>query len=1009
VGRIRIVRILLVSCLVLILISGAAVGIVYRNEAALIRIILARIDSSTGYNIVPAGVGVSFRSHLQVTLERPRVYKDSKEVAHLADVRVLVSYHQILTSNGLPLRDLRLDGLVARVPPAAAVAAGYTIPRPGVAGMHTVLRALQAIGEFSSRITLYNAELEDPAGQTIIDHFNLVASREHRRILHSPWLVNYDGYWRYSPLGGFHLSGAAHLETAKQAVTGVLWSGVLWFWDLNLNLAAIHGVAFTGAIQGKLRVVLEPDGTVNGQVQAGVRDGIINGRAFVHPLALGSFSLLANYDVSQPLFRLYRVQVTQSQNPVLSGSCTITNPYDPKRRADLRISGIKVSTSQLASYLQAIRATPRTLINAAKRIDSGSLAIEQAQLGPQAPISDWTLAIVRDNLKLSVIIRDAGFDLTDPALPNLPPVRHFEAGVIYRRGSIQITQGSAVLGQSSFSEINGQARVAHAPRWLPYSVRFKSILDFGELYTFAAPMLKQRAPQISGRIENIQGSGALWMQASGSLKDLAWSEPHDYRAVLEPNRIQFGIKGIPQRLGLVTGKVIVTRGQVQIDNLLAAPSNHNGGDVLLNGTVVTGAASPIVHHLTVELHQLRADQWVPLLVSRDDLSVDGELGGKLTANSDPSGDWPPVITGVVTLSHGQVQPGFMRSPMIVSTGSLSLDGKGLVFNLPAALLEGHPMDFKLTLADFAHPALKIDASLTSFDFEVLRFIRLPWSPKTPVNFFPLPVSGHVEAVTANFDKLQMSNVSTDFSRANDHWLVNNFKANSLGGKIALNVSGVSANEWINARGSVTGINTASIGTLMDESHPALSGALDGNFNIWGNTDTDFFHTLNGTISLQVSHGLVRRLALLTRILSFINLKNWLTAHLPNPRIAGVPFDTITADFKGHNGNMYTGNFRLNGPLMLISAKGNLNLGENTMNMEIGLIPFVTYNWLLTKIPLVGKNIAEGTDDLLAAYFHVYGPFANPKVIPKPITSVAEFLAKTLSLPINIIRPNTINP
>ena len=87
----------------------------------------------------------------------------------------------------------------------------------------------------------------------------------------------------------------------------------------------------------------------------------------------------------------------------------------------------------------------------------------------------------------------------------------------------------------------------------------------------------------------------------------------------------------------------------------------------------------------------------------------------------------------------------------------------------------------------------------------------------------------------------------------------------------------------------------------------------------------------------------------------------------------------------------------------------MDLGDHTMNMEISLIPFITYNWLLTKIPLVGTHIAGGTNDLLAAYFDVYGPIRNPKVLPKPITSLAEFVAKTLSIPINIIRPNTINP
>jgi hypothetical protein len=1006
----RIVRILLASILVLITLAGAVVGIVVRNEAALVQLVLTRIDTSTGYNIVPAGVRVRFSSHLEVTLEQPLVYQRGNEIARLNSIRVVVNYHLILTSNGLPLRELQLDHLVGRVPAEAAMAAGYTVPRPGVAGMRTLLGVLNAIGDFSGSIVLYDAKITDPSGHSIIDHFDLVAARERRRVANSPWLVTYDGDWRYAPLGSFHLSGTAHLETAKQAITGVLWSGELWFWDLNLNdFATIQGIAANGAMQGQLRVVLNPDGTLEGNARAAVTNGVLDGPAFTHSLALGNFSLAANYEVSEPLFRLYEIRVTKAQQLVLAGSCAITHPYDPARRADLHISGIKVGLTRLASYLQAIRSVPAMLIADAKRINSGTLAIEQAVFGPSVPIKDWSFATIRDNLRLGAVVSDAGLDLSDPRPPGILPIRHLEAGVTYDGGMLQVTQGSAAVSKSSLSGINGQARITHAPRSLPYSLRFKSMLDFGELYSFAAPMLKQFDPRISSRIESVQGSAALRVQASGTLKDLRWSEPHDYQAVLTPNQIQLGIKGLRQYLVLVSGQVTIKPGQAQIDHLLTAPTDPDSGNVVVNGTVLTGSNRPIVREMTVELHRLRAGQWVPLIVQSDDLAIDGELGGKLTANSDPSSNGPPVVTGVVTLANGKVEPGFMRSPMVVSDGSLSLNGKGLVFDLPDATLEGHPIKFKLALADFTQPALRIDAAASDFNFEVLRFIRLPWSPKTPVHFFPLPIAGHIEAKQANFDKLPMTNVSTDFSRAHDHWLVTNFKADTLGGKVTLNLSGRSADEWIHAQGAVDDIDTASIFTLTGTFPPPLNGTLHADFDLWGNTDTNFFQTLDGTLNVQVTNGMVRRLALLTHILSLINLKNWLTAHLPDPRIGGVPFDIITAVFKAHDGNLYTNDFRLDGPLMVITSRGNLNLGDRMMNMEISLIPFVTYHWLLTKIPIVGSHIAAGTNDLLGAYFDVYGPIGNPKVLPKPITSVAEFLARTLSIPINIIRPNTINP
>jgi hypothetical protein len=76
-------------------------------------------------------------------------------------------------------------------------------------------------------------------------------------------------------------------------------------------------------------------------------------------------------------------------------------------------------------------------------------------------------------------------------------------------------------------------------------------------------------------------------------------------------------------------------------------------------------------------------------------------------------------------------------------------------------------------------------------------------------------------------------------------------------------------------------------------------------------------------------------------------------------------------------------------------------------MKIGMIPFNTVNCVLSCISLIGKNVAGGTKSIISAYFNVRGPISDPSVTPAPITSVAELLKKTLGLPINLIRPDTI--
>ncbi len=114
-----------------------------------------------------------------------------------------------------------------------------------------------------------------------------------------------------------------------------------------------------------------------------------------------------------------------------------------------------------------------------------------------------------------------------------------------------------------------------------------------------------------------------------------------------------------------------------------------------------------------------------------------------------------------------------------------------------------------------------------------------------------------------------------------------------------------------------------------------------------------------------------------------------------------------ADFKGSRGVFYTDNFVLHGPVLDITASGSLQFSDSRLDMRVGMFPFDTVDWVLNKIPLIGTRVGAGTGKLVAAYFQVSGPLSDPSITPKPITSVTEFVMKTLGMPINIIRPNTI--
>jgi AsmA-like C-terminal region len=395
-------------------------------------------------------------------------------------------------------------------------------------------------------------------------------------------------------------------------------------------------------------------------------------------------------------------------------------------------------------------------------------------------------------------------------------------------------------------------------------------------------------------------------------------------------------------------------------------------------------------------------------VGPNQTSVSGPIGGKLVANSQPGLEIPTVV-GKLTLDNGTVQPGFLRSPIMVThSATLDLDGKGLILDIPASRLEGEPLDFRMAVADLNHPQVRIDANAARLNFEVMRFIRLPWSASSPPQFFPVPVAGHIEARAGNFDKLAMSKISTDFYHNNQIWRVEKFQATAFNGSIALSIYGRGRDDWINMKGAIRHMDAGPLLLLAGNGHETpILGKLAATGDLWANTNTDFFRTLGGTVSITMTDGTLNRFTLMKRILSLVNLKNWLTAQFPDPRKSGLPFKTLDADFRGTRGNFYTNNLRVSGPVMDITARGNIDLASNIMDMEIVLLALQTVNWLINNIPIIGKHLGGATKHLVGAYFEVSGPTDNPTIRPKPLTSVAEFVLKTLTLPINIVAPDTI--
>jgi hypothetical protein len=1005
----RPLRILIAGLCVAIIVAGSAVAIALHNQARLIRLVLSRIHAETGYDVVPKGARLAFHSHLEVLLEQPIIYLNGTEVARVDDLRAVIRYHAIFSTSGLPLYELALDHPQVRAPAQLEGLTPYGFPKPDIAVVTRLKWALDSISDVAQRIEIVNAALKDVDGAPLVDHLTLTAYRQHRGRKAWPWMVTFDAGWNHAPFDGAAVTGKFRLGAAPGVASDMVATGSMKFHGLELApFNGPYGIDMTGQIAGALKFAMRQDGEVFGEADTDVKRLVLKGKPFSGPITLGDATVHAAYKASLAQVELKEFSLTRDGATLLSGGGTIDRPYDDTRSAALHLEGVRITLTQAAAWIRLLRFVPAPVNDLLRRFPSGLVALTAATFNPSTPVKDWNAQTLRGSLTARGNLTAGGFD----APPNLklPPIRRLEAAVVYTGGLLTLTQASASLGKSTLAGVTAEVNFKRAPALISYKLRGKGSFDAGELHPALNRVIAAVDPDLATHIAGISGTSAIELSASGEIASMKLSVPSDYTLEVSPKYVELTIKGAPSAIAINGGNVRLKPGVVQINQLVGGLPALSDGSATLNGTILERRQYPIFRDCVVEFREFRAETWLPLVVDPKEASAQGPVSGRLTAQSDAKHVAVPMIAGRLRIGKGQLQFGFLRSPIEIQTMTVALDGQGMKIDVPGASLEGSPVSLSITMAQFADPLVHLDANASDLDFEVMRFIRMPWSPKTPATVFDLPIEGHIAAARGHFGKLPLSNLNTDFDRMNGAWHVRDFTASSLDGRMKLDIAGRSGpDNRIHMKAFIDTIDARALCVLMGQSSPALTGRLSATGDLWGDTDVDFFSSLTGKFAVSAIKGTLNRFAVVTRVLSFIDLKNWLSARLPDPRINGIPFDTFTATFNGTYGNFHTKDMRLSGPVMEITASGDVNVGNNTMDMVISLIPFDTVNWLVRHIPIIGANLAGGSHGLIAAYFHVSGPIDNPSVVPKPITSVAEFVAKALSMPINIIAPNTIKP
>jgi hypothetical protein len=955
------------------------------------------VKAETGLDLVSGRLTTRVSYHVIITLDSVRLLDGNQTVAHFDRIRLTCGYRTLIFHRGLPFL------LVSMARPKVVLPVRSVTPGPmpilDADSVRDLRRILVRLSNVTRKIVMSTAKVEDRDGQVLFEDAAVTAS--HRGAA-AAWRVRVMGLFRGIALPNFQLGASVVVAPEMDGPDVPFARGSLWFWNVHLRDLATTNFKLNGDLQGNLTFLIRTDGTVRGQALTRTTGLQVSGPLLVRSVQVPELTVAARLIHSVSGSEITQFAMRSQGRELLSGAATLMPLPPDNLRINVRFLPLSLGPDQLRSALAPLRVTPGWLAAYAQTVSAGRVSLDRATL-------DTTLKELEApsaNLLLRHVALKATLDGLAVNLPQIPPIAEMDGKLDYAGGVVRLTQGHTSFGASTLNQVSLSADLNHAPARLPYTIKIAGEAEAGEILEAVRRTLTKAEAEHLAHIYRLQGRAAVAAEARGELTDLTQTKTPEYRAVLRPNQISLGLAEAPSEFRLYGGKITVSPGEILVDRLELAPRQ---GSMIASGRIQR--LRPGVYELVkldLEMHQIDAHEWLPRLIAIDTMDVHAPASGALSIERIEDGAESEYrVDGNLGLGPGEVKFAFLRSPVVLAQpATVMLKGEGGSLAMTGASFEGAPLDMTVAVDDVRKPRIRIDAHAQRLDLESIAAVRLPWTPKALVKIDNTPFEGHVEADQASLSELQMTSLKASFRRDADNWRVFDINADAMGGHLTMDLTGRRRDDWVHIISSAHDIDAAALQALGG-GQTVITGRLSSAADLWADTNSDFFNTLTGSLSATVKNGVLLKFKLLSRMLSLVDISEWLNANIPDPRVKGVPFRTMTARFFGEQGKFETTDFMLDGPVMKITAAGKIDLAQSGMNMMIGMRPFQLLDTVFNKIPLIGPRLAQSQSGIVAAYFHVQGPISDPTVMPAPITSISHLLIKTLAIPINLLVPETV--
>jgi len=145
--------------------------------------------------------------------------------------------------------------------------------------------------------------------------------------------------------------------------------------------------------------------------------------------------------------------------------------------------------------------------------------------------------------------------------------------------------------------------------------------------------------------------------------------------------------------------------------------------------------------------------------------------------------------------------------------------------------------------------------------------------------------------------------------------------------------------------------------------------------------------LDGTMNVVIKKGTIYRSSPILKILNFLSLKKIVTMNYSDVFQKGFSFDSIMANLVAKKGIVKVNKLMMYSDSFNMAGTGTIDLSSNTLNLDLGVQPLGSMDFLVRNIPLIGYIITGKQKSVLVYYFKATGPLNDPNIQYVPLKNI----------------------